>query len=174
MVNKYKEDLKVAQEAIRLAEEAKTEAEIKYAQERLIKEQVWQEKAELEAKLTGEKAKFAQDAMEELSESAGSEKTETQSVIPEIAVDDYESAEEDESIIKIQSIEPEQWQENLLSKQKKITELENEKKQLEQVVKDLQKQGVNENELSTSQANLQTKKKELEELQSKFEKEKLS
>ncbi|CAJ0830053.1 11788_t:CDS:2 [Entrophospora sp. SA101] len=163
LVKKYEEDLKASHEAIRLAEETKTEIESKYVQERLIKEQILQEKEELETKLklvnkTGKKAETTLDIAEELSESVGSEKEEVQPTLPEITVDDYESEKEES--------------ENLLGKQKKLTELEGEKKQLEQAVKDLQKKGVDENELATSQANLQAKKKELEELRNQFEQEK--
>ncbi|RHZ35998.1 hypothetical protein [endosymbiont GvMRE of Glomus versiforme] len=174
MMKKYEEDLKAAQEAIRLAEEVKVETESKYAQERLVKEQILQEKEELEAKLklvnkAGKKVEINPDIAEELSESADSEKEEVQSMLPEITVDDYESEKEESAI---HSIEPEQWQENLLSKQKKLAELESEKKQLEQMVKDLQKKGIDENELAVNQANLQAKKKELEELRNQFEQEK--
>jgi len=110
LVKKYEEDLKAAHKAIRLAEETKTETESKYVQERLVKEQILQEKEELETKLklvnkTGKKAEITLDIAEELSESVSSEKEEVQPVLPEITVDDYES-EKEESVI--QSIESEQ------------------------------------------------------------------
>jgi hypothetical protein len=176
VAKKYEEDLKEAREAIRLAEAAKTETESKYVQEKLVKEQILQEKTELEAKLklintTGKKAEITPDVVEELSESAGSEREEIQLALPEITIDDYESEKEEPAV---KSIESEQWQENLLGKQKKLTDLESEKKQLEQAVKDLQKKGVDENELTASQAKLQAKKKELEELRNQFEQEKMA
>jgi len=111
IVKKHEEDLKVAHEAIHLAEEAKLEAESKYVQERLVKEQILQEKEELEARLklvnTVKKVEITSDIVEELSESAGSEKEEAQSTLPEITVDDYESEKEEPATQK-QSIETEQ------------------------------------------------------------------